>query len=248
MRASAAFVSIAFITGLAACPAGGDKTDAGGRNDAPSGTGGGGGTGGGSGGTGGGGSGGTGGGGGGGGGMASLGCGAGTGSTSCSNAELDTYNNCAYAACQTEFKNCYGAGVAMGNFSGPCGTFIGCTSKCGCTDIACFLACGTPSTACLTCSQAVETCRTGSSCTRPACLGRTPDAGTFRLDGGLFPFDGGLPDGLFGNTCADLMSCCAAISDPTKKAACQQQYTYLNGNDSLCSAAYAVYRGAGDCN
>ena len=133
-------------------------------------------------------------------GLASLGCGMGGGSSSCSKAELDTYNSCTYAACETQYKACYGAGVQMGNFSGPCGTFITCTSKCGCGDLGCFLGCGMPSSACVTCSEAVATCQESSSCTKPACL-RTPDAGATPIfDGGLpdfsfpFPFDGGFPD------------------------------------------------------
>jgi hypothetical protein len=243
MRTPFLAVAFALITGMAACDSGGEELDGGGRIDAPSGTGGTGG-GGGTGGTGG--AGGTGGGGGTGG--ASLGCGVGGGgSSSCSKAELDTYNNCTYAACETQFKACYGAGVMMGNFSGPCGTFITCTSKCACTNLTCLLACGAPSNECIACGQAVATCQESSSCTKPACL-RTPDGGVTLPDGGFpFPFDGGLPDGLFGGTCADLTACCAAIADTAKKAQCTAVLGAAAGSDLACGAAYSGYKANGDC-
>jgi hypothetical protein len=240
-------VALALTTGFTAC--GGDSSSS---ADGPRGTGGDAAAGGvGGGGAGGGGSGGTGGSGGGGaGGMASLGCGVGAGSSSCNKAELDTYNNCTYAACETQFKACFGAGVAMGTFGGACGTFIQCTSKCGCSDLTCFLGCGTPSAECLTCSEAVQTCQDSSSCTKPACL-QQPDGGTPNpiFDGGLPSFDGlpSFPDGLFGGTCADLTTCCAAIADAPKKAQCQATLGIAGGNDTICGAAYSAFKASGDC-
>ena len=139
MRTSLVVVAVAVTVGVFACGEDSPPNTDGPRGapDAAAGTGGGG-TGGaggmgGSGGTGGGGTGG-----GGTGGTVSLGCGAGAGSSTCSKAELDSYNNCTYAACESQFKACYGNNVVMGTFGGPCGTFITCTSKCGCSDLGLF--------------------------------------------------------------------------------------------------------------
>jgi hypothetical protein len=193
------------------------------------------------------------------GGAGSLGC-AGAAASSCTRAELDPYNECLFARCEREYSACYGPGARTGNFSGPCGTFVQCTSKCGCSDLACLVGCGAPSAECASCGQVVVTCQGNSGCARPACL-REPDAGVpaINFDGGFPGFDGGfpgfdgrfpgLPDGgLGGGTCDDLLKCCQAIADPANKAMCSEQYdTAKLYGDLVCGTVHAAHKQANDC-
>jgi hypothetical protein len=270
LRAVVAVALSGLACGSSSSPGSDGGGGAGGAIDAPVGTGGTGGTGG-SGGTGG--TGGTGGSGGAGGtgGSAGMGLGCvGAGTSRCSMAELDPWNQCVLAKCQTEFKACYGAGVQTGTFTGPCGTYVTCAAKCACGDLPCFLACGAPSAECQTCSGTVETCRNGSGCVKPACL-QTPDGGPGVTFDGSFPNlpdgfslpDGfNLPDGLpnlpdgalngildsgiLSGTCTGLMSCCAAIASTTRKAQCEASYNMVKAfGDLACSAVYLQYKA--DC-
>jgi hypothetical protein len=198
------------------------------------------------------------------GGTSSVGCG--TGANTCTQAERNAWDQCVYPKCKTQYDSCYGAGALMGNFSGPCGTWIKCFNTCGC-GLACLVTCGAPPAECQSCAMAVDTCQNSSGCSRPACL-QPPDAGLPNLDGGFQIPDGGfqipdggfqipdggfpdlgftLPDGGLG-TCADLLTCCNAIADAQKKATCQQQYAAsMSFGDFACGAAYRAHQLAGDC-
>lgn len=152
-----------------------------------------------------------------------LGC-IGIGLTRCTQPERDAWNQCVFPRCEAEFKACHGPGIQTGNFSGPCATHSKCVSKCVCNDVTCFLDCGLPPAACATCTMALQTCQNGSGCPRPACL--------------LAP-DGGVSD----VNCDDLMRCCAAIADPSRKALCEASYNQATtmGVPS-CRVFYAAFR------
>lgn len=167
-------------------------------------------------------------------------------SGTCTQSELNTYNNCVQNACNTQFVTCYGTGYKSGSFSGPCGSYMQCQSACACTDTACRNACTIPAT-CTSCLTTIGTCTVSAACTVPACLGGGFDGGIPGLDGGIpgldggFPFDGNFPFDAGNYTCADLTTCCNAIADAQQKQACQLIVS-LN-NTQACSAAVGTYKG-----
>jgi hypothetical protein len=143
---------------------------------------------------------------------------AGGGQSSCPQSELDAYARCATDNCDAEYKECYGAGYASGNFSGPCGAQVTCTNKCDCADDACRKACVSDA-ACNTCSQKLAQCILGK-CKLP-CQGAQ-------------------------KTCADLQACCAKIADATKKSQCEAQLDAVKAaGDIGCNAVHAGF--ANDC-
>ena len=259
MRASYAFSLLAVVaaTSLACGSSSSPAADGGGGagGDAPVTTGG----------TGGGGTGGTGGGGGGGGtgGMGGTGgsifdCNTGTATDPCSRAERTTLNQCYTSRCQTAYNTCYGPNARMGTFDGPCRAFIQCISNCGCGNVQCNLGCVPMYTnECMACQATIQTCQDTSNCVVPACAVR-PDGGITIPDGGFGGlFDGGftIPDGGFGGlfdggggTCANLMSCCAAITDPPTRTQCMQEYAVSQPyGDAVCGVLYQGHKAAGDC-
>jgi hypothetical protein len=173
----------------------------------------------------------------------SLTCAAG-GMNNCTDAQLSTYNTCVTNACASSFRTCFGAQYQSGTFSGTCGTWFTCTSACNCGDSACLLACGFPAGDCATCLLSLETC--SADCTEPACLsggGGTGGAGGGGT-GGIPGFDGGLPDGFGDGTCADLLGCCNAITNPSSKQQCMTAYTaaMAQGGDAACGLVYSGFR------
>jgi hypothetical protein len=267
MRASYVFSALAVVAmtslgcGSSSTPAG--NGGSGGGGDAAAGTGGT--AGGGVGGTaGGGGSAGTGGM-GGAGGTSILDCNLGTAADTCSRTERDTLNQCYATRCSAAENTCYGPAARMGTFAGVCKGFIECINNCGCGNPACALRCiPTYTAACMACQATIQSCRDTSMCVVPACAIR-PDGGLTIPDGGLtipdggFPglLDGGftIPDGGFSGlfdggagTCTDLLSCCAAMTDVTARAQCNQQYALSQPyGDTVCGVVYQGHKAAGDC-
>lgn len=164
-----------------------------------------------------------------------------TGSTgTCTQAELDTYDNCIIGQCGSTLATCYGSGYQSGSFSGPCGTYGSCASKCACTDTACKTACGQPSSDCQSCLTPFTACILSSSCTIPACLfSGGGSGGTSGGAGGRTGGAGGFTGSLGGTTgttgtCADLLACCNAAS-ATVKAACMNGYnSVVSSGDAAC--------------
>jgi hypothetical protein len=161
---------------------------------------------------------------------------------SCTQAELDTYDNCVIGQCGSTLTTCYGSGYQSGSFSGPCGTFGSCISKCGCTDTACKTACGQPSSDCQSCLTPFTACILSSSCTLPACLLSGGGAGgTSGGAGGRTGGAGGFTGSLGGSTgttgtCADLLACCNAAS-ATLKPTCMTEYNaVVSMGDATCGA------------
>ena len=173
---------------------------------------------------------------------------------SCTQAELDTYDNCVISQCGSVIATCFGSGYKTGSFSGPCASYGSCVSKCNCTDSACKTACGQPASACQTCQSNIGSCALTSTCSIPACLlsgGGTGgnSGGTGGHVGGLGGFSGGLggssgglggfSGGLGGftggsGTCADLLACCNATS-AALKSACMSGYNQVVGSgDAAC--------------
>jgi hypothetical protein len=172
-----------------------------------------------------------------------------TGSTgTCTQAELDTYDNCIASQCGSTLATCYGSGYQSGSFSGPCGTYGSCVSKCSCTDTACKTACGQPSSACQSCLTPYTACIFSASCTIPACLlsgGGT--GGTSGGAGGRTGGAGGFTGSLGGSTgtagtCADLLACCNA-ANATLKPSCMTEYnTVVSMGDATCGQLLSVIK------
>lgn len=161
--------------------------------------------------------------------------------STCTTAESNTYVSCIETACRTEFTTCFGAGYLSGTFSGACGTYLQCTSKCACGDTTCESAC-TMDAACTACEQSISTCFFGAACTIPACylggtgMGGTSGTGTGGTTGGGM---GGTTGG--GTTgCAGFLACCNRAS-ATLMPSCTQLYTQiLPMGDAICTAELAA--------
>jgi hypothetical protein len=161
--------------------------------------------------------------------------------SSCSQADLDTYNNCVLAACDADYKECYGSNYKSGDFSGgSCSSLIACESKCACNDTACSAAClkGPDGgiaidPTCSACSQKLGTCVSGTTCTVPACMKTGSSSGTSGTSGS---------SGSSGQTCATLQACCDKITDATFKSACQSAHDSASGNDATCNTLYPSFK------
>jgi hypothetical protein len=160
-----------------------------------------------------------------------------TGASSCTQAEVNTYNTCVQNACNTQFVACYGPNYKSGSFGGACASYAQCQNACGCTDTTCRNACTIPAT-CMSCLTTIGTCTVSSGCAIPACFGGGFDGGIPGLDGG-FPFDAG------NFTCADLTACCNAITDADEKQGCQLIVSV--NNQLACSLAVSGYKTEGLC-
>jgi hypothetical protein len=158
--------------------------------------------------------------------------------TQADQAAVNQYNSCVQDACDAQFRACYGPNFATGGAaSGACGAYATCTNACGCNaSSACVQACGQPSSECLSCTVTLGSCILGaSSCTRPACLGESPD-----LDAGI-SLDGGFPGLDAGNhTCADLLGCCNTLSGQQQTTCLAGYNALMSSGDAACSAAYAA--------
>jgi hypothetical protein len=162
---------------------------------------------------------------------------------SCTQAELDTYYGCISTQCASAIATCNGS-------SGPFASYSTCISKCSCTDTACRMACGQPTSACSTCEGTVTTCAFGSTCTVPACLvgGGTGGAsgsvgGTSGGTGGHVG-TGGSTGGLGGatgttGTCADLLACCNAANAAVKPSCMNGYNTVMPMGDAACGQVLA---------
>jgi hypothetical protein len=151
-----------------------------------------------------------------------------SGSSGCTAAELKPYTDCVTAACDSTYKQCYGNAYATGTFAGPCGSYITCIQKCNCGDTACYQACGTPSSDCQTCQQGLASCSGG--CTLPACATASSSSSSSSSSGGT------------AKTCADLQTCCDAITDPTIKSTCQSSHDSAASSDATCNVLYNTYK------
>jgi hypothetical protein len=186
----------------------------------------------------------------------------------CSQADVDSYNNCLADRCDMAFKTCIGD-VRNGNYGGPCGPSVMCTNKCACGDMVCRNACPQPTPECLICLFGPGlTCQNSSGCARPACYGPGPDGGMTPIpdggfsipDGGFSIPDGGfsIPDGGFSfpeagitGNCAQLLTCCGAIADPSTKGQCLAAYGAFSmtggGGDPNCALALTALRAVSAC-
>ncbi|MDB5215066.1 MAG: hypothetical protein JWO86_2993, partial [Myxococcaceae bacterium] len=70
-------------------------------------------------------------------------CGTSGSSTStCTQAETDSYNSCLTTMCDAQYQAALGSGYKTGSYGGACGTYITCTQACACNDTACYMKCG----------------------------------------------------------------------------------------------------------
>jgi hypothetical protein len=151
-----------------------------------------------------------------------------TARSACTQADIDPYDQCVTAACDTTTRECFGAGYKTGDFSGgACSSWLDCSNRCGCTDTACQEKCPAPADACAACISKMLTCQEGAKCAKPACMaGGSPDSGS--------------PD----PACADLQACCDQISDAAQQSTCQRQH---DGDPSKCSEVHGSFQAAGLC-
>jgi hypothetical protein len=178
-----------------------------------------------------------------------LNCPSNTGGGTCTAEQNKAYSDCIIGKCDAKYQACLGAGYKSGSYSGPCGTWIGCTAKCGCGDMMCRSACGLPDQACQTCfSGELAQCVLASGCTAPVCTGGGTGGsggGTGGSGGGTGGSGGGTggSGGGGGGTCADLMKCCNAMTNADSKASCNQAYMgVMAGGDQACGGVLAIYR------
>jgi hypothetical protein len=157
----------------------------------------------------------------------------------CSPDQVAPYNMCIQHQCSTGFTQCFGPNWSTGNYSGPCASFLGCITKCGCGNQACFQACGQPSAECQTCTQALGNC--AQSCDPPACAGR--DAGSSGTSGSSGASSGSSgTSGSTGMECSQLAACCAAIADQNMRMSCQMTLSQTMGDPTQCAAAFMGYK------
>lgn len=133
---------------------------------------------------------------------------------------VDTYESCVESHCDSQAQACFGSGYKSGNFSGPCGGFIGCVSSCACGDTACQTGCISQLTNdCTSCSQTFSTCETSSGCAMPVCTGgATADAPIFSFPDAPTgphadapPGGGGADAPPTSGDCATLAICCPKL-------------------------------------
>jgi hypothetical protein len=158
-------------------------------------------------------------------------CGSSGSTSTCTQAETDTYNSCLTGMCDSQYQAALGSGYKTGSYGGACGTYITCTQACACNDTACYMKCGQPDSACTMALTSASSCAM-TKCPPPACLTAGKDAGTSGTSGS----SGGTM-----HTCAELMACCAKIADASTKSACDQTYTAVMSMESSCNAVYPSY-------
>jgi hypothetical protein len=164
-------------------------------------------------------------------GMSKCGSSGGMSTNTCTQAEVDTYNNCNFSMCDAEYQAALGSGYKTGSYSGACGTYLTCVNACACGDTACQQKCGLPDSACQTALGNASTC-SQTKCPQPACFKSGTDAGTSGTSGS---------SGSVAHTCADFASCCAAKSG-SDQTTCQQVYDAIKGSgDASCNAAFSSY-------
>ena len=152
--------------------------------------------------------------------------------STCTQSEIDSYNNCNFSMCDAEYQAALGSGYKTGSYAGACGTYITCTTACPCGDSACTQKCGLPDMACQTAIGKASSC-SQMKCPQPACF---KSGGTSGTSGGTSGTSGTTM-----HTCAELMACCAKIADASIKSACDQTYTAVMASESNCNAVYASY-------
>lgn len=153
---------------------------------------------------------------------------------SCTQAEVDTYEQCVMNACDAEMKQCFGSGYRSGSYGGPCGSWLTCSAKCACNDNACEQKCQ-PENACMDCIAGTSKCTESAKCTRPACMtggGSKSDAGSTQ-DASAYEA-----------ACADLMTCCDALTDAAAQDVCYKQAI---DNPAGCAQKKVDYQKAGMC-
>jgi hypothetical protein len=157
------------------------------------------------------------------------------------------YENCLLTACGAEYKACFGANFASGDFTGsPCADFIKCEMACPCdaTGQACEANCATQyaamGSACYTAITALATCvganvTPNGSCVPPVCSGGPTGTSTST-------------DTSTSTGCAEALACCTSLGATYGAAVAQQCAAALSGQtDAVCAQLVASYRQAGVC-
>ncbi len=145
-------------------------------------------------------------------------------------ASIEAYSTCVVKTCDTQYKQCFGADYANGNFGGDCSEWMVCASACQNCDEACTKACTDQhfTGACKACVtgpifDCVLDAITSKKCTLP-CLAPTT-----------------------GGNCDKLKDCCASLP-PDKEPDCTDTYGKVSlGGDQACGSALSVYQQGGTC-
>jgi hypothetical protein len=149
----------------------------------------------------------------------------------------EAYANCELSACGTEYKACFGANYASGNYAGgACADWMNCMMACPCdaTATTCETNCSmTLATAagqtCMTCLLSLQACTdtgAGASCTQPVCTSTNTTTSTATSTSTTTST---------GTNCAALAACCARMTDATMQTACQSAASSAGGVDSTCA-------------
>lgn len=143
----------------------------------------------------------------------------------CTEAEYKPFSDCLLTNCESAYVECFGPDYRNGNFSGPCGEYIGCIQKCDCNDNACVLECvKNMGEECQACTPKFSTCQKSCESSLPECAKQQDnvDAGT--------------------KTCADLKACCDKMEAGQTKDACNNAHQNAGGNDATCNGYYIGFQ------
>jgi hypothetical protein len=138
-------------------------------------------------------------------------------------ASCPALTNCLESKCKTQLDAC-------SSTTGVCADYSKCATPCNC-DQTCISKC-TQSTACMDCASTAANC-VFSNCFNEALSCGSGSGGSGNGAGGTFSLDAGT------QTCADLATCCATISDAQQKSSCQSLVDQKI--DLFCGLAYSSF-------
>lgn len=137
--------------------------------------------------------------------------------------EFMRYQSCQQAACDGQYRSCYGPDYARSIYNGgPCSSWQTCVDRCNC-DTACQTSCGQAPVTCLDCIVGtLEPCTTAAACDPLQC---TVDAGTGSV-----------------GACERLARCCSSLADQALRAQCTTLYTNLApAGDEICQGVIPAF-------
>jgi hypothetical protein len=135
--------------------------------------------------------------------------------------------DCVDVDCASELADCYGSGYANADYAGsPCEAHMACVEACNC-DSACIETCiSQMEQSCSDCQATVRACAEAS------CADEAVDCAVAALGAG----DAGTGGAGSVHTCADLVECCARLTD-TAQSNCETVHAAVS-DDALCNLAW----------
>lgn len=146
-------------------------------------------------------------------------------------AAIDEYADCVVAACDAEYKQCFGADYMSGTFGGACGDLMGCAAECEDCDQACLKSCSDQHFV-----NACKDCITGPIL---SCVVDSLTSGKCSIPCG--------PSSSTGGPCDDLKTCCDSLTG-ADQSQCTTTYSQVKlGGDTACSGVLSTYKNGGKC-